>query len=187
MTATRPYSLVRCELPWAVAPSTPLMELRVSENAVVTRLTLVAWFGPHRRQISSGSGGNHEGFATLISSDDLEWNVDGTDFTGEYQHVVVKFDNTASVRMQRVRDDQLDPSEFLDPGAQAAGADGVARLRAEMDAWARSGLCPIPKFYRVAREELDGRCYWLVKGDDAFIEVLAQGWTWQSLGTIRGW
>jgi hypothetical protein len=89
----------------------------------------------------------------------------------------------------------LDPREFdcsMIPYSSTPNDIG-AWLRDFQSLWMKSGNCPNPGAYTVESSEwvsrlsVAGFVHFLIKGHDAYVEVLANDWKWEEVKKLPSW
>ena len=196
--------LVPVEVPWLISPSTPWLRLTATEHeGVIVRF--VGYFAledptpPERAERIAGFE---------------EVRVVGTPYDhpnrleshgGPYQLVRVTFARGLWARFCPAHSDgeMVDPDaydfstipEFLKltggPGEPVDVAQYVRRFRSM---WARTQLCPDPHMYEVENSTWVEHAnagqvfrHYMLWGHDAYVEILAEGWQWESEGSLEGW
>lgn len=151
------------QVPWMASPSTPFLELKCVENSDAEVL-LNAFFGYHVEQ-------------------------------GRDQRIRLSFRQCLCARMlapepgfELLNEKSFDWSKvWID---RSRTAEGCHRNRNDFDAkWERTGICPSPGAYEVVGGSWSGRYgghmrHFLVEGHDAYVEVLAREWTWESVRVL---
>ena len=193
---------VPLRVPWTVCPSTPYVELTATESPTLTP-TSVRFVG----LFSLNQPGETE--AVPAPQGYTECAIAGPPYGGSpisnrtdgvYQIVRIVFKSATAARLitghpepefggRGTRYDwSVLPVQF-DPKDQAGFLDS------HNEYWRRTGDCPDPGAYEIERSdwsaESDERTsksrHYLIVGHDAYVEVLAEGYSWQSEGTVEGW
>ncbi len=191
--------LVPASVPWMVSPSTPYVRLITTEGQL-TEVMFAAYFGigDEISDTSNPSVIGHTSVAIVDNPYDLSEKSEDED--GAYRVVKLQFQGGLWARMSPSYSDRevLNPSLFgfssvwSEYSPEQDIDNWLSSFRQE---WLRTSICPDPRFYEVKNslwlQELktDESEYkhFIVKGHDAYVEVVAQGWSWNSEGTLKGW
>jgi len=191
----RKPKLVPLPVPWQVSPSTPCLRLVESESASDTELHFVGYFG--LQEATEGFEGT-KGRAVVMVVDDPHAAPLGP-ANGPYQLVKITFEIGIAARMTPSHDDrEVIASEAFDFGAlpdAELGQNPKAWVEQFRQRWTSTGLCPDPRAYEIVNSqwllEADGEKsrlhHYIFLGHDAFAEILARAWRWESRGTLSGW
>jgi hypothetical protein len=184
--------LIPLAVPWKVSPSTPFLRLKVEEGGEPTRASFVAHFALDDDQAEVHDGRSVE--IVLPPDDTVE---EPGSKTGPYQLVVVTFKSGIWTRWSPAYGDaDVIHEDLYDWSAVSfryrEGDDTVEWLRRFRNEWRTSGLCPIPGIYEVKQSLwLQGVAssyrHFLIEGHDAYVEVLAEDWSWKSQRVLRDW
>jgi hypothetical protein len=117
--------------------------------------------------------------------------------SGPYQLVKVTFLRALAARMLPGYSDSdvVNPKvfDFSDVSDEIEPGQSIDEwLRCFQDQWTTKQLCPDPRMYEVAHSswltEIGGSAgeytHFLLLGHDAYVEVIAQGYEWNSLGAV---
>ncbi len=119
--------------------------------------------------------------------------------TGPYRLIRIAFEMGGWIRMSpALADGDVFGSETYDWSRmtfmQQAAGEGVDDLRRKfVSLWRENSICPDPRMYEVLGSHwlrdtpiaIGTFKHFLIAGHDAFIEVLAKGWTWESLADVN--
>lgn len=188
--------LIPLEVPWQVSPSTPFLRLLAEESGSghPTQITFVGHFGLR----SGGTTDPDVGFATsLKASSPYGLSSQAEPCSKTHSVVRIEFEAGMWVRMSPAYSDRvvIDPHEFDDSFLPYSGltADVETWLRNFHSHWLKSGNCPDPGAYFVessqwaAHHSRSGFRHFLIKGHDAYIEVLARDWKWEEIQKLPDW
>lgn len=189
------------EVPWMISPSTPYLRLSSSESASdrPTQVRFLAYFAledPARNRGPRQQIGFKDA-RTLYPPYDS--NVKLGPGEGPSQLVRINFERGIWSRMYPSHSDRdvLDPAlydfSFL-PCPYEPNQNTSEWLKRFHDQWFTSLQCPDPRMYEVRnsswvrdlRIENRGFNHYVLLGHDAYAEVLAKGWKWESEGSLRG-
>lgn len=188
--------LVPVPVPWQVSPSTPYLRLTMNEawSEDPTNVTFVAHHGLRVPSKPAASVGPE---SVVVSSNPYDLiNSDG-ERSETHSVVRITFDGAAHhARMSGYPyEDRLDPELFEETELLGLSDEmDVERWGRERDRiWLESGHCPTPNFYRVENshwlKEFNSTGYehYLIRGHDAYAEVVAKGWKWEEVGSLPIW
>lgn len=186
--------LVPLGVPWLVSPSTPYLRLIASEGKT-TEVTFVAYFGvadekPHSDVV----------FTSVEIVENPYFSSEQLDDESSASRVVkLEFQQGLWVRMYPAYSDREVVNPYL-----FAPSSSWSDFNPELDdidtwllsfkqEWIRTSICPDPGFYEVKNSfwlqevKLDESRYkhFLVKGHDAYVEILARNWSWKSDGVLK--
>ncbi len=186
--------LLHLRVPWQVSPSTPFLRLVATESRAQepTQVNFVAHFGLLEQRESSFADVPRISHAPHY---DNSAHIASKTAPGIYQLLTITFDSGLWARMSPSFSDRevIDPSLYdrskLPCPYQRGQSpeDWVHRFWAE---WRQTGFCPQSGFYEVNFSpwlEETGYAkssykHFIVLGHDAYVEVLAKGWSWKSEG-----
>jgi len=186
--------LTPVQVPWMVSPSTSYLRLLAAESSSdkLTQVRFIAHFGLERSEASTEIQGPPVTFFPPYDS-----NIKLGPKSGPYQLVRVTFSRGLWVRMLP----SFSNSETVDPGLYdfssipsqlAPGQDIKSWLAGFQHTWLENNCCPDPRMYEVQNSlwlrdvSKDAMLkHYLVLGNDAYTEVLAEKWHWESEGAIR--
>ncbi|SRR5713226_1487458 len=185
--------LLYLPVPWSVSPDTPFLRLLASESSAQepTQVNFVAHFGLLQQM--------EDGFSDRpVIVEPPNYNnkhKDNKTGSGAYQLLTITFSNGLWVRMRPAFSDRevVDPSLYDRsklPCQYQKGQSPEDWVRKFWAEWRRTGFCPVPNFYEVGFSpwlketgyEQYGYKHFLILGHDAYVEVLAKGWSWKSEG-----
>ncbi len=194
--------LVPVEVPWQISPSTPFLRLissEVVENGA-TQVQFVAHFG---LEDSQGDASElHRSVVVVADPGDLH-DQSQSPIQSPYRRVRILFERGLWSRMcpaysdsEVVKESKYDWSAVV--GRYKSGEDPPTWLRRFKVTWLDTSICPDPGMYEVenspwlreiesvegSKEELR---HYLFLGHDAYVEVLAEGWTWKAERDLAGW
>lgn len=199
MSETLPKQLLHpVSVPWEVSASTSFLRLCAVESELPTEVTFVGHFGLEHTETDDES--LSADLPKIVSQAGLEAALNVHKLVGPYQLVRLVFPNGSWARLspaysgrEVVKEDDYDWSEIA----------FITRARTDLRAareefwtdWRATALCPDPGMYEVLDSRWskavhgDYRNYnhYLIMGHDAYVDVLATGWRWESLGALRGW
>lgn len=185
--------LIPSQVPWSVASGAPHLQLIASEMPAKAIVKFVAFFGAEQPSIPMG------GFpAAEIRYSPHESNIKLGRKDGPEQIVSIEFDNAIKAQFV-VSFSDLSP---IDPDAYDFSAftwhpykpidDPSGFLENYRQEWQKTGICPNPGMYEVSGSEwlVEGMIkrgfgHYLILGHDAYIEVIAKAWSWESEGALR--
>ncbi len=187
-----PQRLLPLAVPWKVSPSTPFLRLRVEESGAPTSVSFVAHFA----LFDDPSARDDRRSAEIVLQPDDAIEEQGPKI-GPYQLVVVTFKAGIWARWSPAYGDSDVIHESLYdwsavPFRYREGEDVGEWLRRFRGEWIKTGLCPIPGIYEVENSKwrqnvASGYRHFLIEGHDAYVEVLAEDWSWKSLRVLREW
>lgn len=184
--------------PWCINAATPFLKVCAAEGdpASPTVVTVAAEFGLEYEQ----SGANSFDHSVKVVHPPTVSECDQTSgpVTGPNQLIRIIFDCGLWVRFMRSYDDDeiveeaaFDWSELAD--LRSAWKPGIeAGRRYYWSRWKQTGVCPDPNMYEVERSvwlrEVRPRSsdfkHYLMVGHDAYVEVIAKGWKWESIRSL---
>jgi hypothetical protein len=204
MNTTKP-KLLPVSVPWSISPSTPFLTLRAAESDPEhpTEVTAAAQFGlEQQQQNAQGSGPSRSVKIVQPPRSD-----EGTTATlqaatgGLYQLIRITFEVGAWARFYgSYSDTQVVEEAAFDWSALAhlnehwkAGVEAYRRNYWSL--WHQTGICPNPNMYEVEGStwlrEVNVRNpafkHYLIVGHDAYVEVIAKGWRWESVRSLPGY
>ena len=190
--------LVPLQVPWQISPSVPFLRLYLSESSA-DQPTHAVFIAHYKCGLVPHDTAGDKSFQIVAPPPAF---VQTQDVTVEpYRLVRVLFHNAVAARMlpsfsdTEVIEESAYDWSFIDNTLKPEeGADSfVARFA---DTWVRSGICPSPGIYEVltskwlAQLGVTGKAatarHYLLLGHDAYIEVLAEGCTWQEGQALSG-
>ena len=184
--------LVPLVVPWEVSPSTPFLRLHVEECGDPIRVSLVAHFA-----LYDGPNDVHDGRSVEIVIPPDESLEEQGEKVGPYQLVVVSFKSGVAAKWlpaysddDAINEKAYDQTAFSCPYRE--GDDPHEWMQRFQEHWMSTGFCPDPGLYEVQesqwREEVGaaGKHY-LIRGHDAYLEILADDWSWESKRVLRDW
>ena len=199
---TRKPKPVPLRVPWTVCPSTPYVELMTTEAPDLTPTTVrcIGFFWLNQRELPDAASAPRGPTTCAIVGPPYGSGAISSRADGVYQIVRMVFRAATAARLNTGRPEpefggrgtrydwsalpvQLDPT---DPGGFLAAGE---------EYWRRTGECPDPGAYEIEQSnwlaELAPstlrRRHYLIVGHDAYVEVLAEGYSWHSEGTVEGW
>jgi hypothetical protein len=190
--------LIPAQVPWQVAPSTPLLRLYATDYED-TIVKFAGHFGlEHPKDDTEVSGVGSE-IVAVVSADGLDKAVPG-DRRAPYKVIKAAFRSSPWSRMSpAISDSKTIDEELYDWSA----VTGYSPSSESFDAWSqrydetwlRTGICPDPNFYEVEHSAWlaetgaarYGMKHFLITGEDSYIEVIAADWTWEVEGILEGW
>lgn len=177
------------KVPWQVSPSTPFLRLLATEQQeeCPTQITFVAHFGLNERTDQQGIGFEKASQA----SNPYQTVVENGKESKSHSLVKIEFQAGCWARMSPAFSGRevLNPHEFdssLIPYSSLP-TDIGAWVRDFQSLWMKSGNCPNPGAYTIEFSEWIERVgyadfqHFLIKGHDAYIEVLARDWKWEEI------
>jgi len=188
-------------VPWSISASTSFLKVHAAEgdSESPTTVTLVAEFGLESADASTPSAGN----AVIIvqTPSEIDGAPSGSTVRAPTQLIRLIFENGLWVRFMHAHsDDQIIDEEKFDWSEVAhiydALAPGIeAGRKYYWSLWKRNGICPDPHMYEVEgsnwlreiRPRGEGYKHYLMVGHDAYVEVIAMGWRWESIRALEGW
>lgn len=186
--------LVPMPVAWQVSPSTPFLRLKTAEMGEPMTVNFVAHFALFDDASQDAHAGGQRIEIALQPDDTTE---EPGEKVGPYQLVVVAFKRGLWARWAPSYSDTdaIDDSRYdwsAMPARYRDGEDIEAWLGRFAEEWRTTGNCPMPGFYEVEqsrwREETRSTLrHFLIEGHDAFVEVLAEDWSWRSLRVLRDW
>ena len=189
--------LISVKVPWAVAADTPYLRLTASESPVEAHVRFVAFFALGR-DVRTTQTPSQVGFARAeVFYPPHDSNIKRGPPSGPDQVIKVSFDQAVEARMVRAFSDAsaidysaFDCSALFDPNEYV---EDIKRWLTEYhQEWRRTGFCPDPRMYEVegsawlGEYEHHGWKHYIIVGHDAYVEVLAKDWKWESEGSLRG-
>lgn len=187
--------LIPVKVPWQVCPSTPFLRLTTFESGGPTEVKLVGYFALEKQEESI------RGFeSALVVGSPYDLNLSQTKKDSPFQLLKLTFEDGIWVKMSPSYADLevIDESSY-DWSALAyryeLGQDPDQWFRRFQEEWHRTSLCPNPRMYELEQsswlEETGagkyGSKHYLIMGHDAYAEVIANGWRWESEGALEGW
>lgn len=156
----RKPKLIPVKVPWEICPSTPHLQLSVAETEEPTRVWAYVNF-PKKEMIR------------IVMSFGRSL----------YAHFAHSWSDS-----EVVREDHYDWSAVPD-----LDLDNLESSQKEFwTNWEKLGVCPDPNMYKVAgslwlSEVQDNRPlqHFLILGHDAYVEVLAEDWTWEMVNEVH--
>ena len=187
---TKPQ-LVPLQVPWQISPSVPFLRLYVSESAA-DQPTQAVFIGHYKCEVVKHDAAGGKSFQIVAPPPAFVQTQDNT--AVPYRLVRVLFDNAIAARMMPSFSDTEVIEEAAYDWSLVVGAlkpgEGAEKFVARFaDTWVRSGICPSPGIYEVLRSDWLAQfrsmakaaalTHYLLLGHDAYVEVLADGCTWQ--------
>jgi len=191
--------LVPATVPWMVSPSTPYLRLIATEG-YVTEVMFAAYFGLSDEVLNTKNPSviAHINVAIVDNPYNVPEKLEGEG--GAYRVVKLQFQGGLWSRMYPSFSDReiLNPSLF-DFSSVGCGYNPVHDIDKWLSGfrqeWRRTSICPDPGFYQVKDslwiQEIKANeseyKHFIIKGHDAYVEVIAQDWSWESESTLNGW
>jgi hypothetical protein len=175
--------------------ATPYLRLSASESSSdkPTQVRFVAHFGLEDSDTSSWDQTTVQTFYSPYDS-----NIKLGPKSGPYQLVRISFVRGLWVRMLPSFSDaeSIDPQLYdysAVPCPYEPGQPIDPWLRSFQQCWVQKRSCPDPQMYQVNNSLWlhehglinEGLTHYLLLGHDAYVEVIAQSWTWESEGALR--
>jgi len=188
------------KVPWCISASAPFLKLRIGEadRESPTEVTAVAQFGLQHEE-SGGEGLGIPSSIKIVQPPKAAADNSANQPTdGLYQLIRIVFESGGWARFNHsFADTQVVEEAAFDWSAMAhlrdAWKPGVeSGRRYYWSLWRKSGICPNPRMYEVegsiwTREinikNLELKHY-LILGHDAYIEVIAKTWRWESVRSL---
>lgn len=184
--------LIAFDVPWQVSPSTSFLRLHAGEvsDDAPTSVTFVGHFANRRRSIAVGDA-TREGITAVANPYEA---AGKSEQRSVYAIVEIEFLDASRARMEPAHSDR----EVLDPARFDRSRLRVPSLTLPVDeylreyrrVWASTGNCPDPGAYSVRDSiwigdlGIDGAAHFVVRGHDAYVELIARGWRWRELGDL---
>jgi hypothetical protein len=186
MSRNKP-KLLPVRVPWAVS-SVPYLRAQTVEEDQPLSATFIGYF---KRHDVVAAGGAARGIERVL--DPGEFRSAADDGTNAYRQVRINFHGGRHLRISPavsehdvIGDDGYDWSAV--PGSLRAGEDAQDNLKRTESYWLEVGESPDPGVYEIEGSTwLDELCpqarglhHYLLVGDDEAVEVVAQGWSWET-------
>lgn len=170
--------LVPVKVPWQVSPSTPNLQLAALESSSFCEVKLVAYFALGEEKI---------GMLDNVPSD-------------FFQCLKLTFEGEIWIKMSPAYEDiNVIDESIYDWSAvtfrYTPRQDPERWIQQFRNEWRRTFLCPNPRMYEVewsswleetGIENHESKHY-LILGHDAYIEILAETWKWESEKVLEDW
>lgn len=193
MSSSAGQSLASVVVPWRIDPATPYLRLSASESTSdsPTQVKFVAHFGLGDSAASEWDQKSAQQFYPPYDS-----NRKLEKANTAYQVVKVTFAGALCVRMLPSFSDGhiVDPGIYDSSGVPPSeeGLSVEQWMRSFNEMWVKNRICPDPHMYEVqhslwlreAGVEGQGFKHFLLLGHDAYIEVIAKNWKWESEGAL---
>jgi hypothetical protein len=181
------------QIPWQVSPSTPFLRLITEESAGSALVELCADFGPRYRSSRSESE-----IPLVVEPPPHDAAIEQTSGLARYRWMRLKFDGIrqACLSSPASEHDVIDEARFdwteLASARWAPGEDPVAFNKRMLREWMDTAVAPDPGFYEVADSSRvanadSGPRHFLIRGHDAYIEVVANGYTSIEVRDLPDW
>lgn len=187
--------LIPLKVPWQVSPSTPFLRLFAGELSSThpTQVVFVAHFGLREGRSDQQKLGF---FDAECAVDPLRLAIASEKESRVYSLVRMEFKGGVGCRMSPAFSDRevLNAKEF-DPSLvpYSNGITNIGGWLSDFQSlWLKSGNCPDPCVYTIESSDwlqtigLEGLEHFVIKGHDAYIEVLARNWKWEEIDKLPG-
>jgi hypothetical protein len=191
--------LLPLPVPWSVSPSTSYLRLfaNESESDTPSQIRFVAQF------CSDVIKKEYENQTKKIESPQIFYSPYDTNIKlgpkgGTVQLIKVTLIQTIEARIAAAVSDSaaINYSDFDCSAMQFQPNEPISNagawLKAFHQKWIEAGICPDPHAYEAQESKLvsqnalsRGFKHFIFVGHDAYIEVVAKAWTWESEGTLR--
>lgn len=181
--------LLPIAVPWMIAPSRPNLKLIATEDEAV----LVQFAGFFGFEENSEFDENDQ----VILFDNVS--INPSIRTGRYQMIVVNFSNVGWIRRSPQYSDRevIDESLFdwSDIDGKKSDEESISSWHNRfMQTWGKTKICPNPSFYLIEGSDWISESdmkkwnlkHYIVLGESSSIEILAQGYEWESKGLLVG-
>ncbi len=180
-------------IPWRVSPSTSFLRLITEESAGRAIVELCADFGPRYKAARPQAD-----TPLIVEPPPLDIAIEHGGGQARFRWMRLRFDGVrlACLSSAATEHDVIDKSRFdsteLASARRASGEDPVAFNDRRLREWERTNLAPDPGFYEVsgspwvAKSDLGAR-HFLIRGHDAYIEVVADGYTSIEVRDLPDW
>lgn len=184
--------LVAMKIPWSIAPSTPCLRLIANENGEV-KIILVAFFKANEKYANTQIVGHDK--ILVREKPDINNQIDYE--KSLYQQIEITCTKSFWSKMSPAYSEGqvIEESKFDWSGVEGRIRDGVDPakwLKEFQEKWVTTGICPDPGFYEVINsgwlQETDaikyGLKHFLIVGEDSYIEIICDEWSWRSQGAV---
>ena len=186
MSQLRPQ-LLPVVAPWMVAVSAPFLKPHRSETGQPLSVTFVGYFKMDHIQPQDGTP------QFEIVREPPEFEPATSDERHPYRLVKISFSGGRTMRTtpafsdgEVIEEDAYDWSSV--PGDLRPGEDAKNNRERRNRYWLETGTSPDPGVYEVAGspwlaelgEDAEGLHHYMILGNDDYVEVLAEGWSWQA-------
>jgi hypothetical protein len=186
-------------VPWRISPSTSFLTVAANESDRDrnVQVTAVAQFGLEYRLPDEGIAET----AAQVSSINAEMvrPVGLAGRSGPYKQLRLVFKKAGWVRISPACGDGVIPNRGYDWSAfeflRQKGGEGIEDYRTKFwRLWRDTGFCPDPQVYNVIGSpwllsvagDMPHLMHLLVMGDDMYVDVLAESWSWEVIGILPG-
>jgi hypothetical protein len=193
--------LMPVKVPWRVASDTPCLRLISDESPSTTYVRFLAFFGLEQQFKRKETIHLETLSKPTIFYPPHETNLKLGPQEGTDQIVKITFASAVEAKMMRGFSDAsaLDYDMFdcsamtYHPNKPIAIKDQSELLRWHREEWEKTGFCPDPCMYEVENStwikninnQKNGCKHYIVVGHDAYVEVKAKDWKWESEGSLR--
>lgn len=183
----RKPKLLPVQVPWMVAFSSPFLRGHLTESGQPSAITFVGYFKLDHVRLP-GTEAHFE-----MVKEPVKFEPARTDERCPYRLIRINFSGGRDIRtLPAFSDSQVIEESRYDwsgvPGDLLPGEDAMANHRRTDQYWLDTGTSPDPGVYEVEgstwlaelSDDSDGLHHYMILGRDEYVEVLAEGWSWQA-------
>ncbi|SIN65068.1 hypothetical protein SAMN02745824_1469 [Parasphingorhabdus marina DSM 22363] len=188
---TKP-KLIPFQVPWSVDPAVPLLELFSTPSGKPLSATFTAYFMLDDHQKPEPLPDSIEGLSIVSGRPAFEPKRDERD--APFRLVRVNFENGRYGRtLGAYADDQEIPEDDYDWSALPCNLSPEEDIRDNIKRrgiyWLETGKAPNPRAFEIEgspwlaeldEEEAKGLHHYIFLGHEIYVEVLAEGWSWEA-------
>lgn len=183
--------LLPFQVPWSVDPAVPMLELFSTPSGKPLAVIFTAYFMLEDKPIKQPLTDSIDGLTIISNRPAFEPKRDES--LTPYRLVRINFKNGCYGRtLGAYADDQEIPEDDYDwsalPCNPLPGEDILGNVKRRGVYWSQTGKSPDPSAYEIEHspwltelgDEAKGLHHYIFLGHEIYVEVLAEGWSWEA-------